>query len=195
MFTRTVKLAIASVTILIVVVLIKMYSEAKEEPRNVGISPKKEVASPAQLPNAGNVSGSFQKQVLDLETYLAEHPQDTTHLVLLAHLYQDAHQPQKASPFYKRLLAIQKKNTQHWLDYITVLGEEQKWNEAESVCLEMLGLFDDESAKYNLGAIYANQGRFADAKKTWEEILISGKADSHVTHLVSDGLKQLAQMK
>ena len=147
----------------------------------------------AEQPNANNVSESFAKQVLDLETYLSTNPSDTTHLLMLARLYQDAHQAPKAIQTYEKLVSIQKNNPQVWLDLINTYGMNQNWEGAKKTCERMLLIFPNNyMAMYNLGAIYANQAQFKQAELWWKKVLAAKPTDDHVLHLTQDGLKQLA---
>jgi cytochrome c-type biogenesis protein CcmH/NrfG len=75
-------------------------------------------SSSSVKPDASNVSGSFTKKMLDLETYLSKNPSDTTHIIMLARLYQDGHKPEKAVEMYQKVLALHKTNSQLWLDLI-----------------------------------------------------------------------------
>jgi len=145
-------------------------------------------------PSADNVHPNFLKQAADLETYLVTNPTDTTHIAMLARLYQDGHKPDKAAIYFEQLLSLQTQNPQHWLDLITVYGTLSHWKKAEDTCVRMLKFFPKNlSAKYNLGAIYANQNKLLDAKKIWNEV-VANKSDDHVIHLARQGLEAIDKM-
>ena len=144
-------------------------------------------------PDASNVSGSFTKKMLDLETYLSKNPNDTTHIIMLARLYQDGHKPDKDVYMYQKLLALHKTNPQLWLDLTNSYGMIGNWTAAAKICEDMLVLFpENTSAMYNLGAIYANQGNKSAAILWWNKVLQFEKDDAHVKHLAQQGLTKLA---
>lgn len=191
MKTTSLKLAVISILIVIGFGIWRQFSTKEDAVISVV---KKESSS--IVPSATNVSNNFQKKLLALQTFLIDHPQDTTHLMLIARLYQDAHQPKQAVLYYKRLIDIQQKNPQHWLDYITVLAESNDWKTAEETCLTMLSYFkDNSSARYNLGAIYANQGKMDEAEQIWTALAKQPEIDAHVKHLVESALNQLNRTK
>lgn len=187
------KLAFISIIILFAFGIWRQFYQTEEQkPNEASIHS----STTAVVPSASNVSGSFEKKLFDLQTYLKDHPQDSTHLMLIAHLYQDSHQPKEAVSYYKRLIEVQQKNPQHWLDFITVLAESGDWKQAEEVNLKMLTIFKtNTSAQYNLGAIYANQGKMEEAKRVWSTLINQPDIDSHVKHLVESGLAQLNHPK
>jgi len=147
-------------------------------------------------PDASNVSGSFTKKILDLETYLSSNPNDTTHIIMLARLYQDGHKPEKAVHMYQKVLSLHKTNPQLWLDLTNSYGMLGNWTAAAKTCEDMLVVFpENTSAMYNLGAIYANQGNKSAAIMWWNKVLQFEKNDAHVKHLAQQGLTKLAASK
>ncbi len=151
--------------------------------------------SPADtIPDADNVSSQYHAQVEGLEKRLKSVPNDTTHLIRLARLYQDGHQEDKAIPHYQHYLKLHPKNHQAWLDLATCYGKQNNWQNALSVTEGLLKAYpDDAFGRYNLGAIHANMGQFQAAKKIWEQ-LKNLKNDPHVVAMAKQSLQQLAQM-
>lgn len=147
-------------------------------------------------PDASNVSVDFTKKILDLETYLHSNPTDTTHMIMLARLYQDGHKPEKAVEMYQNVLELHKSNAQIWLDLINSYGMIGNWTDAAKTCESMLIQFpDNTAAMYNLGAIYANQGNNSGAVLWWNKIVQLEKIDEHVKHLAQQGLTKIAASK
>jgi tetratricopeptide (TPR) repeat protein len=187
------KLALLSILLVIAVFIWRMYQPDETLIR----TNNKEWASESSTsvtPNADNVHPNFLKQAADLETYLVTNPTDTTHIAMLARLYQDGHKPDKAAIYFEQLLGLQTQNPQHWLDLVTVYGTLSQWKKAEDTCIRMLTYFPHNlSAKYNLGAIYANQNKLVEAKKIWNEVAAS-QSDEHVIHLARQGLEAINKL-
>ncbi len=124
----------------------------------------------SETPDKDNVSHTFRMEVAQLEQRLAEAPDDTTALVELALMQQDAHQTAEAAAHYERYLALRPGNRQAWLDLANCYGELEQWTDAEGASLRMLTHYpDDPAGMYNLGAIYANLGRVDEARGWWEK--------------------------
>ena len=151
-------------------------------------------ASNDTTPSAQNVAHNFKMELKSLADYVSKHPEDTTHVLRLARLYQDSHEPAKAAPLYERYLKANKKSgLQPWLDLTNCYGETNNWKQALEVTKRILVRFpDNPSTLYNQGAIYANMGQFEDAKKSWNKVLKT-KAPAEVRHLAQQSLKKLEQ--
>jgi tetratricopeptide (TPR) repeat protein len=129
-------------------------------------------SSPSVAPSAKNVSSSYYQQTEQLETYLANNPTDTTHILRLARLYQDGHQSDRAIVWYNRLIELQPRNQQIYLDLINSYGMASRWPDALKTTETLLAFAPgNEEAIYNKAAILANQGKFMEAKKLWSDLL------------------------
>ncbi len=147
-------------------------------------------------PSAQNVSHDIKMEIKTLETYVSSHPSDTTHVIRLARLYQDSHEPGKASGLYEQYLKSNKKSgIQPWLDLTNCYGELNQWDKALETTKRTLKKFPgNPSTLYNQGAIYANMGKYNEAKQSWEKVLKT-KASSEVMHLAKESLKKLKTSK
>lgn len=148
--------------------------------------------SPADTtPNAGNVSSQFQAELDALDEWLKEAPDDTTHILRLAILYQDGHQPKKAIPLYEHYLKLHPNNHQAWLDLTSCYGNASEWNKALNTCKRFLTHFpDDPFGLYNIGAIYANMGLTKAARSAWARI-ITLNTNAHVAAMATRSLHRL----
>lgn len=144
-------------------------------------------------PSANNVSSQYQAEIDALTNRLKEVPNDTTHLLRLAVLYQDGHQAKKAIPLYERYLKRHPGNHQAWLDLTSCYGNVSDWNNALNTSKRMLSRFPDDSfGLYNLGAIYANMGRTKEARSEWSRI-ITLNTNANVVAMATKSLNQLNQ--
>ncbi len=153
------------------------------------------MSSPADtVPDAENVSSQYQAQVQGLEKRLKTVPNDTTHLIRLAELYQDGHQSDKAIPHYKHYLELHPKNHQAWLDLANCYGKQNNWQGALTATEGLLKTYPDDSfGKYNLGAIHANMGQFQAAREIWTQ-LAKLRDNPHIVAMARQSLEQLDKM-
>ena len=122
-------------------------------------------------PNATNVTSSTTQQLDALRARVASAPEDTMHVIRLARMLNNAHQSDEAISYYSEYLALHPKNRQAWLDFAQILSELKQWNEAEKATESLLQNYpSDPSGLYNLGAIYANQGRIEEARQIWTQL-------------------------
>lgn len=141
-------------------------------------------------PDANNVSLQYKEQVSDIEQYLAENPDDTTHLLRIARLLQDGHRPSEAAVYYERLLELNPGDRQSWLDLSNCFAASGSWDKAEASTYRMLDAFPgDEEARYNLGAIYANTGKQKEAREVWTGLL--NATDNEVAKIAGESLALL----
>lgn len=145
-------------------------------------------------PSAMNVSHNIKMEIKTLQTYVSSHPSDTTHVIRLARLYQDSHEPAKAAGLYEQYLKSNKNSgIQPWLDLTNCYGESNKWDKALETTKRTLKRFPgNPSTLYNQGAIYANMGKYNEARQSWNKVLQT-KASSQVMHLAKESLKKLEQ--
>lgn len=153
-------------------------------------------ASPSSLgadfsPSALNVTRSTTKQLDALRMRVVESPEDTMHVVRLARMLQNAHQPDEASKYFKHYLALRPENRQAWLDLAQNLAELKRWEEAQKAMESMLTHFpDDPSGLYNLGAIYANQARIEEARQIWTQVATQS-SDLSVAEMAASSIDRL----
>src|SRR6056297_82566 len=148
------------------------------------------VADVAPPPSADNVDPTFHARLMRLREQLETTPEDTTVLLDLARLEQDAHQHDRSAEHYERFLALSPRNHQVWLDLANVYAGQGLWDEARDASERMLEQYpDDPSAMYNLGAILANQGQADEARQWWTAV-----QDSDDTRLAEQAANSLAQL-
>jgi tetratricopeptide (TPR) repeat protein len=149
------------------------------------------VADVAPPPSAENVDPTFHARLMRLRERLETAPEDTTVLLELARLEQDAHQHERSAEHYERFLALSPRNHQVWLDLANVYAGQGLWDEARDASERMLAHYpDDPSAMYNLGAIFANQGQAEEAERWWTAV--QNGNDTRLADQASNSLVQLA---
>jgi tetratricopeptide (TPR) repeat protein len=142
-------------------------------------------------PSADNVDPTFHARLMRLREQLETAPEDTTVLLELARLEQDAHQHDLSAEHYERFLALSPRNHQVWLDLANVYAGQELWDEARDASERMLEHYpEDPSAMYNLGAIFANQGQ-TDEARTWWTTVRDGD-DARLAEQAANSLAQLA---
>ena len=140
----------------------------------------------------GPVSGEFRHEIAILEDRLAKDPADAEALLRSAILLQDAHQPAEAAERYRRLLAIDPRNRQAWLDLANVTAETEEPDGALAATEGFLAEFpDDPEGLWNLGAIHANEGRLDEARSAWRRAATQ-TADPAIADRAAEALEQIA---
>lgn len=140
----------------------------------------------------GPVSGEFRHEMAILEDRLEKDPADTEALQRSAVLLQDAHQPAEAVARYRRLLEIEPRNRQAWLDLANVAAETGDWTAALDASRGLLDHYpDDPEGLWNLGAIHANQGRMDEARAAWERASAQ-TADPAIAAKAVEALQRIA---
>lgn len=139
----------------------------------------------------GPVSGEFRHEMAILEDRLAKDPADAEALLRSAVLLQDAHQPAEAAGRYRRLLAIDPRNRQAWLDLANVAAEAGDADGALAATEGLLTAFpDDPEGLWNLGAIHANAGRPEEARAAWRRAA-GQTADPEIARRAAEALEQI----
>jgi Flp pilus assembly protein TadD len=139
----------------------------------------------------GPVSGEFRHEMAILEDRLAKDPADAEALLRSAVLLQDAHQPAEAAGRYRRLLAIDPRNRQAWLDLANVAAEAGDADGALAATEGLLAQFpDDPEGLWNLGAIHANAGRLEEARAAWRPAA-EQTADPEIARRAAEALEQI----
>jgi tetratricopeptide (TPR) repeat protein len=147
--------------------------------------------TPKADPSADNVSQGYFQQVKQLKEYLNTHPQDTTHILRLARLYQDGHQPELAVNYYEQYLRVRPDHMQSWLDLANCYGMLKNWSKAMYATRTALRKHPQQiSARYNLGAIYANLGKMDSARVVWQAVA-ADDSDPHVQQMAQQSLARL----
>jgi len=143
-------------------------------------------------PSAANVAQQVKMEISELDKYVSSHPSDTTHVLRLARLYQDSHQPAKAIPLYERYLKMNKESgVQPWLDLTNCYGATKNWTKALDATKRTLKQFQNNpSALYNQGAIYANMGKYEKARSVWKKVLKT-HATADVMNITRQSLQKL----
>ena len=164
--------------------------------QHASFSPSQNAASPVSFnkdfsPDASNVSRSATEQLESLRIRVTLSPDDTMHVVRLARMLRDAHQVDEATTYYSQYLTLRPSNRQAWLDFAQSLGELNQWEDAEEATRTMLSHYpDDPAGLYNLGAIYANQGKIDEARLAWENVT-SQSADTELAAMAQTSLGRL----
>jgi tetratricopeptide (TPR) repeat protein len=152
------------------------------------------VADVAPAPSADNVAPTVHARLMGLKEQLKTAPEDTTVLLELARLEQDAHQHAAAAEHYERFLALSPRNHQVWLDLANVYAGQGAWDDARDASERMLEHYpEDPSAMYNLGAIAANRGAPDEARRWWESV--GDGEDAALAEQAANSLAQLAGVR
>lgn len=158
-----------------------------------GTSPSAMSTGPAPVtePSADNVSTTYFQQVNDLENFLAQNPEDTTHILRLARMYAAGHQPQKAVDWLERYMAIAPDDVQVLLDLANLHGQAAQWEKALAVTDKLLQIDPGHpKARYNKGAIMANLGNIEEAGEIWS-LLARDDRDPTIASQASQSLERL----
>ena len=122
-------------------------------------------------PSKENVNYGFRAELAMLQLRLRREPDDTALLARTARLLQDAHQPREAVVYYQRYLELDPANRRVWLDLASAHAGLGQWDDAEKASLAVLERHPgDAEVMYNLGAIHANKGEYAEARDWWEKV-------------------------
>lgn len=163
------------------------WTNAEQDSDAAGISVTEE-------PSADNVSTSYFDKVEQLENYLSNNPEDTTHILRLARLYQEGHQAEKASVWYEKYLTLVPTDIQSLLDLANTYGEAGNWDGALEVTDRLLKIEPNNGkALYNKAAIHANMGQFDEAKSAWE-LIVTNNDDDELVRLSNQALDKLSNM-
>jgi tetratricopeptide (TPR) repeat protein len=145
-------------------------------------------------PSRDNVTPDLHAELATLQQRVAAEPDDAAARLELARLLRDGHQAEDALAHFEQYVALQPGDHQGWLDYAQTLGMLKQWNKAQRVTEAMLEHFpDDPSALYNLGAIHANRGQFAEARRVWTR-LTDQQADAVMQAKAAQALQKLDRL-
>jgi tetratricopeptide (TPR) repeat protein len=148
---------------------------------------------PKQVPSGDNVADSYFHEIFVLKSKLESSASDTLSMRQLGRLLQDGHRMEEAISYYTTYLELRPKNKQVWLDLAASRASDKQWAEAEKGIYDMMKVYPgDNSAQYNLGAIAANSGDLAKARKIWTD-LVDQAADGSIKAMAKLSLNRLNQ--
>jgi tetratricopeptide (TPR) repeat protein len=123
-------------------------------------------------PSKENVNKEAMHQFEMLKKAYESNPNDTVKAKAYAQMLAAGHQPETAAKILEDILAKDKKRIDILLLLTMVNYNLKKYDKAEDYTKRILAIDKNHSeANYNLGAIYAEQGRKEDARKIWESII------------------------
>jgi tetratricopeptide (TPR) repeat protein len=115
-------------------------------------------------PGRENVTTLFRDSIALLEARVQDDGSDTTALLALGRLWQDAHRATEAARYYERYVALNAGARQVWLDLADSYAQTGDWTRALRATESLLERFPaDVAGMYNAGAIHANLGDSAAA--------------------------------
>jgi len=143
-------------------------------------------------PSADNVDPAFHSRLMVLEREVEESPTDTTKLLELAHLHQDAHQMAEAAEAYEQLLEVVPDHRQAYLDLALCYTEVGRLEDAQTTTDALLERYpNDPAGLYNLGAIHANQEQYREAREIWGRV----QTQTEDAQLAAQATASLAQLE
>ncbi|HPN37580.1 MAG TPA: tetratricopeptide repeat protein [Melioribacteraceae bacterium] len=123
-------------------------------------------------PSKENVNKEAMQQFEMLKKTYETNPNDTANAKSYASMLAAGHHPEDAVKIFEDIIAKDKKRIDILLLLTMVNYNLQNYDKAEDNTKKILALDKNHSeAYYNLGAIYAQQGKKEDAKKIWENII------------------------
>jgi tetratricopeptide (TPR) repeat protein len=142
-------------------------------------------------PARENVAPGLGRELAALEHRVTVTAGDTGALHRLASLYQDAHQPGKAAVYYRRYLEHVPADRQAWLDLAAVCAAAADWECALRATDGLLARDSlDPAALFNAGAIRANRGDTAAARR-WFARAAGQARDPELAGRAAAALRQL----
>ncbi len=145
----------------------------------------------APKPNKGNVSKNIIHEMDMLKKQIEKNPSDTVSINKYAELLFASHKQTEAIEYYKKILNIDKKRKDVYLNLVFAFYNLRDMNNAEKYTKELIKYFpDDLQGKYNLGAINASQGKNEAALNIWTK-LIAKYPDSEEAKLAKSSIKRL----
>jgi tetratricopeptide (TPR) repeat protein len=142
-------------------------------------------------PGKGNVSQEAIHQMEMLKKAAEENPDDTLKLREYADFLAQAHQQDEAIKEYEKILKKDPKRTDILTSIAFIHYNKKEYKEAEEGLSKVLAIDKNHlQAKYNLGAIAANQGDFEKAKKIWTQ-LVKEHPGTEMAKLAQESLSRL----
>jgi Flp pilus assembly protein TadD len=143
------------------------------------------------MPNSSNVSEDITKMMETMKVKVEANPNDT----LIIHQYADflsaAHKPDEALKYYNMILKKDPNRIDIYFAEALVHFNKQDYSNAEATTRKVLKIDSkNPQALYNLGAIAANRGDNATAKKYWNEVL-SNNPNAELKELINTSIARL----
>ncbi len=142
-------------------------------------------------PSGANVSKEFKAKMEALKKEVDANPNDTLKMREYADLLTASHQPNKALPYYQKILNKDPKRKDILFSLTFIYYTDKNYDKAEEITNKIL-TYDknDLEAVYNLGAIAAARGNKAKAKDIWTK-LVKEHPDAKAAKLAQNSLTQL----
>ena len=151
------------------------------------------LSATAPKPNKNNVSKNIIHEMKMLKKQIEKVPNDTLTMKKYADLLFASHKQSEAINYYKRILKIDKKRKDIYLNLVFAYYKLRDLKNAELYTKQLIKYYpNDLVGQYNLGAIYASQGKKADATIIWKNI-ISKSPNSEQAKLAKSSLDKLNQ--
>ncbi len=169
---------LAAILIIILVVLVITNNKTKNEPVKpiTGEMPQDEIHKGLKgadgAPSKSNVAPEFLKQLETLQKAVEDSPNDTLKIREYADFLAQAHKIDEASLYYEKILRKYPKRTDllFSMAYFNYIG--QKFDKVDAYLNRVLKVDPANlDAKFDLGQLAAAQGKTAEAKKIWQEIV------------------------
>ena len=142
-------------------------------------------------PGKGNVSEEAIQQLDMLKKAVQENPNDTAKAREYADFLAQAHQQDEAIIQYEKILSKDPKRVDLILSIAFIHYNRGEYKEAEAGLNRILAIDKDNlQARYNLGAIAANQGDYARAKILWQK-LVKEYPGTEMAELAKSSLSKL----
>jgi tetratricopeptide (TPR) repeat protein len=178
-------LALAAITILIIVGVQEYSSSSSTDIKNSQSMPDDEVHK--QLKNPGgntpgrdNVSQEYRNKLAELKEAVDSNPSDTLAMRNYADFLSASHKMNEAIPYYEKIIKINPKRADVYFSLALIYYNKQDFVKCEELNKKVL-LFDQKNqmALYNLGAIAATQGKMDKAKEYWNKVVsIDGESET-----------------
>lgn len=179
---------------LVVVGMIAYFIVAREmDNKNAQKMPDDEIHRNLAQKQAQQMSKEIQAKIDSLKEVVKNNPKDTIALNHLGFFLLQEHKFDEAELYFDKLLKVNPNR----VDVLNVIAEMnfnlQKFDKSEDYLKRIIKLEKDNVvAQYNLGVVYLMQGKKADARKAWEE-LIKKDPDSELAKMAKESLQALQQ--
>ncbi|MCX8057191.1 MAG: tetratricopeptide repeat protein [Ignavibacteria bacterium] len=177
---------------LIVVGLIGYFVVAREVDKSkTNRMPDDEIHKNLSQKQFQQMSKEIQAKIDSLKEVVKQNPNDTIALNHLGYFLLQEHKFDEAEMYFENLLKINPKR----IDVLNVLAEMnfnlQKFDKSENYLKKLISLEkDNEVAQYNLGVVYLMQGKKAEAKKVWND-LVKKNPNSELSKMAKESMQAL----
>ena len=119
---------------------------------------------------AGDVAARFQQQVEAMQAQIHAAPSARQLILRLAQLLHDGHRVEDALPLYRQAMTLDPTDPQPYYDLASAYAGMGDWDAAAQVLEDLLDQKPgDAVALFDLGAVWANQGRTVEARRLMEQ--------------------------